>query len=147
MKDKFKETLSSVLSYLLKVERKTLLWTNPSPTASYSGGTPVSASVGADYDAVEISFILWTGYQYICTVDRAEIGQAFVTTSLASSNNYAVGSRPDPLARAWDFTVANGVRIYGGVEANFASQGAFATANHVLIPYKIYGIKSGGGTT
>ena len=37
MKDKFKETLTHILSYLLKVERRTLLWTNPSNI--YGAGT------------------------------------------------------------------------------------------------------------
>lgn len=122
-------------------EYKKLLWTNPSPTTAYTSGTPVSADVASQYDAIEISFMLWTGYQSICAVDTAVKGQAMITTSIASSNNYVSGSRPDPLARAWDFTAQNGVRIYGGVEANFAVQGAYAQANHVLIPYQIYGIK------
>ena len=142
MKDKLKETLSNILSYLLKVERRTLLWTNANPTATFA---PQQVSVDlSDYDEVEVSFMLWTGYQQTSNIMRCKVGANAIVTAVASSNNYAVGSRPDPLARAWDFTVANGVRIYGGVEANFASQGAFATANHVLIPYKIYGIKYGG---
>lgn len=135
-------SIKKVLAKILdQAEFKTLLWTNPSPTSSYAGGTPVSALDADEYDAVEIQFILWTGYQYICATDRAYKGEAMITTSVASSNAYIAGSRPDPLARAWDFTSGNGVRIYGGVEANFAVNGTYAQADHVLIPYKIYGIK------
>lgn len=120
---------------------KTLLWTNPSPTSNYGAGNPVSASVGAKYDAIEISFFLWTGYQYICTTDRAYKGDKVITTAIASSNSFNVGSKPDTLARSWEFREDGIVSIYGGVEANFASAGTFAQAPQALIPYKIYGIK------
>lgn len=144
MKLKVKKKIENVLRYLTKVERRELLWTNPNPATAYTAGNPVRADVLSAYDAVEISFFLWVGYQYICATDRAYKGDKVITTAIASSNNFNTGSRPDPLARSWEFSETNGVSIYGGVEANFASSGSFATSAQVLIPYKIYGIKLGG---
>lgn len=122
---------------MIKIE----LWTNPNPSAQYGAGHPIEASVASEYDAVEISFFLWTQYQYICTTDRAYKGDKIITTAVASSNAYQPGSKPDPLARSWEFSATNGVLIYGGVEANFTNAGAYTQAPQVLIPYKIYGIK------
>lgn len=143
MKDKFKETLMNILSYLLKVERRTLLWTNPSPTSSFAAQRTVPLDL-SNYDEVEVSFMLWTGYQQTSNIMRCKVGANAIVTAVASSNSYAVGSYPDPLARGMAVSVT-GVQFGGGVESNPASgSNTYKYADHVLIPYQIYGIKSGG---
>lgn len=136
----------NILSYLLKVERRTLLWTNPSPTSSFAAQRTVSLDL-SNYDEVEVSFMLWTGYQQTSNIMRCKVGANAIVTAVASSNSYAVGSYPDPLARGMAVSVT-GVQFGGGVESNPASgSNTYKYADHVLIPYQIYGIKSGGGTT
>lgn len=137
MKDKLKETLSNILSYLLKVERKTLLWTNS--TNVYGEGT-VSLDL-SDYDEVEI---LAAGFQtsnYVysrCPVGKDGLIQVFTTSPDNASNASTfmnTASRHYTVSTT-GITFNNGQMTYVG--------GAYQNWNSRAVPLKIYGIKTGG---
>lgn len=132
MKDKFKETLSNILSYLLKVERRTLLWTNPSPTSVFDAQT-ISLDL-SNYDAVDVEFRHWTNKDcrvttrnYLNEGEGVGIG---ISTDVSSYGNYRRGFK----------MYTNGVQFWGGT-ANASVD------NSSTIPVRIWGVKVGGGTT
>ena len=137
MKDKFKETLSNIFSYLLKVERRTLLWTNPSNI--YGAGT-VALDL-SDYDEVEI---LAAGFQtsnYVysrCPVGKDGLIQAFTTSPDNASNAYTFMNSASRhyTVNSTGITFNNGQMTYAG--------SAYQNWNSRAVPLKIYGIKSGG---
>ena len=137
MKDKFKETLSNILSYLLKVERRTLLWSNPSNIY----GTGTVALDLSDYDEVEI---LAAGFQtsnYVysrCPIGKDGLIQVFTTSPDNASNAYTfmnTASRHYTVTQT-GITFNNGQMTYAG--------SAYQNWNSRAVPLKIYGIKSGG---
>ena len=128
MKDKFKETLSSVLSYLLKVERRTLLWTNANPTATFAPQT-VSLDLSS-YDAVAVEFKAYPDL-WIMLNAKTEIDLKGMC-SMGRNDVFYVQNRVfSPTASGVAFencTLGTNSSVY----------------NNHNVPYKIYGIKYGG---
>ena len=144
MKDKFKETLSSVLSYLLKVERRTLLWTNSNPDANFAPQTILNNGQLDGFDAVEIwsSFLGLNSPIYPTKVLMGTSGslafQNLETTTATNASTFINGVARTVTVNASGITFGNGQMTYNG--------GAYVNWQSRAIPYKIYGIKSGGGT-
>ena len=129
MKEKFKETLTNILSYLLKVERRTLLWTNPSPTSPFAAQT-ISLDL-SNYDAVDVEFRHWTNKDcrvttrnYLNEGEGVGIG---TSTDATSYGNYRRGFKMHE----------NGVQFWGGTSNASAD-------NNSTIPVRIWGVKLGG---
>ena len=126
MKEKFKETLTNILSYLLKVERRTLLWTNPSPTSPFAAQT-ISLDL-SNYDAVDVEFRHWTNKDcrvttrnYLNEGEGVGIG---TSTDATSYGNYRRGFKMHE----------NGVQFWGGTSNASAD-------NNSTIPVRIWGVK------
>ena len=133
MKEKFKETLSNILSYLLKVERRTLLWTNPSPTSPFAAQT-VSLDL-RDYVAVEVEAKTGASIdQY--TTHKFDVGGGGLITNFQLNDTWYMRQMT---ANSTGIIFANGRYCY-------MSNGGNGVLDAVCIPTKIYGIKYGGGT-
>ena len=134
MKDKFKETLTNILSYLLKVERRTLLWENPNISTAFAPQT-ISLDL-RKYDAVEISFKHYFSGDTPQSMARAEKN----VTCCCAVPTYSNRSLPRRDFKATDTGVTFG---YGsGFDDTYTW---YAQNNNWAIPVKIYGIKYGGG--
>ena len=127
MKDKFKETLSNILSYLLKVERKTLLWTNPNTQSAFP--TQYVYLDLSDYDAVEIEVNMYTA----ATGEYHQMFYGRVGTNLLMSG--LIYQTTMPLSRLCEIR-STSILFNDG----FANTGN----NQAVIPVRIYGIKYGG---
>ena len=117
------------------VEKKTLLWTNSSPTNAFAGQTVI---VDTNYDEYEI---VYTGYtaqsQYKKTERLSESDGAltFITGSTGQeSGSMYVFKRLVSIA-------SNGISIGEVYSATGSANWTRYTANTGIIPYKIYGIK------
>ena len=133
MKDKFKETLTNILSYLLKVERRTLLWENPNISTAFAPQT-ISLDL-RKYDAVEISFKHYFSGDTPQSMARAEKN----VTCCCAVPTYSNRSLPRRDFKATDTGVTFG---YGsGFDDTYTW---YAQNNNWAIPVKIYGIKYGG---
>lgn len=112
--------------------KRFLLWTNPNPQNAFNAQT-VSLDL-SEFDAVEVIFRTGTGAndRYTLPTVRVDIGNTgviFNTTAYNSERRFTVN--PTGIA----FTNA----LY------YASYGNWSGTNtNALIPYKIYGVKSGG---
>lgn len=119
---------------MIQAER-TLLWTNPSPTASFSEQT-VSLSL-SDYSAVEIVYKLFTNQQYNVTGQTVYMNDQTVT--IAASGSVGFFSGAITLMARTASMASTGVHFsvgsVGSVSTNWAAD------SRPLIPYKIYGIK------
>lgn len=140
MKDKFKETLSNILAYLLKVERRTLLWTNPSPTSDF-GTQPISLDASA-YDELEIYYTDYKAHNDIMPALRVSVGQAGSMNAFFGGSTYDSGVVFVANRR---FAVTSTYVSFGNGNGSIPNNG-WSTRNDMCIPQKIYGIKSGGGT-
>ena len=137
MRSYLKEQVDKIMAYLFKVERRTLLWTNPSNI--YGAGT-VALDL-SDYDEVEI---LAAGFQtsnYVysrCPIGKDGLIQVFTTSPDNASNAYTfmnTASRHYTVTQT-GITFNNGQMTYAG--------SAYQNWNSRAVPLKIYGIKSGG---
>lgn len=142
MKLSMKETMSNILAYLLKCERKTLLWTNPNPTSSFSGQT--IAMDLSNYDAVEVeiaeprpSLHYDAVVTPISTIKKDAYGYVlYLHTIRGSGANENTGIRRI-------HPTASGI-IFEDYKYKNRRTGTITTDNIYCIPYKIYGIKLGG---
>lgn len=131
MRSYLKEQVDKILSYLLKVERRTLLWTNSNPDASFAAQT-ISLDL-SNYDDVEIVTRLYSGISPV-TLTRGIKG---LRGSLQAVRNDSFW------VQARDFYATDtGVQFY---DCKLSSSGTVYT--NQMIPVRIYGIKYGGGTT
>lgn len=115
-------------------EKKTLLWTNPSPTSSFVGQA-LSLDLSG-YDALEILFNFSTSTSYgVENIVKINTGEKAYVNGIFSAK----------LCRRTVNTDSSGVTISDG--HHFNSYGSTATTlnNDVLIPIRIYGIKFAGG--
>ncbi len=131
MRSYLKEQVDKIMAYLFKVERRTLLWTNSNPDASFAAQT-ISLDL-SNYDDVEIATRLYSGIISPVTLTRGIKG---LRCSLQAIRNDSFW------VQARDFYVTDtGVQFY---DCKLSSSGTVYTDQ--MIPVRIYGIKSGGGT-
>ena len=132
MKDKFKETLSNILSYLLKVERRTLLWENPNPDSAFSAQN-INIDL-SDYDEVEVVAKHWSNNETIASArcKTTELGSILVPN----------GGNTHMAFRDWQ---GYADRIYMAQGRDFYGT-SMSYSDYAGIPLRIYGIKSGVGT-
>lgn len=131
MRSYLKEQVDKIMAYLFKVERRTLLWTNSSPTAVFSAQT-ISLDL-SDYNEVEIEWLHNTGEQRSRLFNKGEVGASGLLFTVRT-DSFAVQLRQFSSS-------ASGITFTGG----YVGTNAASYDNH-CIPYKIYGIKLGGGT-
>lgn len=133
MKNKFKETLSNILSYLLKVERRTLLWENPNPNTGF-GAQTISLDL-SEFDAVEIEayYVSTDVNNRTLYSNRLPFGTAAVLAPQGQGR--AISARKATINNA-GITFTTGCLFYSTTEQNSVD---------VAVPVRIYGIKSGGG--
>lgn len=123
--------LKAVLDEVLPTEPseyKKLLWTNPSPTSSFSAQTlnvPVS-----DYDEIAIEYSDNTAYQGIRKTVLTKAGATSTYIFSCAGGNFARGITVTTTSVSFN----NGM-YYGGYGGTNAS-----TNNTILIPIAIYGI-------
>ena len=132
-----KQTLSAITSkftalntLLNDVPHYTLLWTNPNPTSAFAAQT-ISLDL-SKYDAVAIDLTMYTaGSNVHNQTFLGSVGSSMILSGILYS------TAPTDLMRIGDVTASgvifNNGRAYGAVN------------NGAVIPYKIYGIKFGGG--
>ena len=121
-----KKTLTKILSYLKKSETRTLLWTNLSPSSSFSAQTVLDSSV-QNYDYIEVTFGSSAPNMKLCA-DKTSSFMALAPTwaNIPAYRSVTVNS--------------NGVTFS---DCYAKSQ---TVDNGQLKPDRIYGIKVGGGT-
>lgn len=141
MKLTLKKWMEKVSQYMFKCERRTLLWTNPNG----AGDSRTIALALSDYDFIEVVFHQPnTSGPIVPNVLRVKVGTfAYVTLfhGLATTGtNENTGSR---MITANTNSVVIGNYAY----KNRRTGGGLTVANGYCIPYQIYGIKSGGGST
>ena len=125
----------SALNTLLNdVPHYTLLWTNPNPTSSFSAQT-ISLDL-SKYDAVEVVFKRYTSQAIYSTQTLLEKGIKF-----------ALGTTTDETFRYRTCSFSNSGVTFDTPQymPSYGSWNPTATNNNCEIPYKIYGIKFGGG--
>ena len=128
MKDKFKETLSNILSYLLQVERKKLLWSN---NGSSLDATTISVDL-SDYDEVEVIARHWSNNGTIASArcKTTELGCILVPNGASAHMAFR-----DWQGYADHIYMAQGRDFYGT---------SMSYSDYAGIPLRIYGIKLGG---
>jgi len=104
-----------------------LLWTNPNPTSNFSGGT-ITFSDG-DYDM----YIFETNY---ATSSELKVHNI----SIGHSNFLLIFFERTALYQR-EVTFTNGSVTFANTKVASYNAGSWSTANNVLIPYKIYGLK------
>ena len=111
---------------LTGVEKKTLLWTNASPTSGFANQT-VNLDL-SNYDSLEIEFKTYAGSNSF-HVSRHRIGvESVLTTATGGSATLA------PVMRVFTSN-ASGITFVDFFDWNFGKN------NTVCVPTKIYGIK------
>ena len=129
-----KNTLKAITRLLNDVPHYTLLWTNPNPTSSFSAQT-ISLDL-SKYDQVEIVFKQTAGSTALLT-----------TKSMVGMNGkmlaYGYSDARELDARAYEVTTS-GIKFNAGYWILVSDSTGTANANYCT-PYKIYGIKFGGG--
>ena len=138
MLEDLKKTIKDILTYILKVERKTLLWTNPD-----GSGDPQTIPLNlSGYDYIEVWFYdsMDADAMVPNTVNIKIGGHARVVLVHSIGNdgtNENTGSR---------MITANTNNVVIGKYAykNRRTGGTLTTANAFCAPYKIYGVKRGG---
>lgn len=134
MKNKLKETLSNIMAYLFKCERRTLLWENPNPSAFFSAQS-IYMNL-SEYDAFDVIVCDYAGdatRRLRWASMRCFKGGTFCVPIL-----YWGGSRLDNFSMRPFTFYDNRVDIAGGYNYSEANNGN-------AVPVKIYGIKVGGG--
>lgn len=120
--------LYNILAQLVKADRKTLLWTNPSPTAAFSP-TTVNVSL-SDYDAVEVSFKDYKTNSAGAIVRCMKGGNAIPLLN-SGSGAYVRYRWFQPLSDN------SGVKFLDGYQGTTVN-------NDYATPYQIWGVKLGG---
>ena len=125
----------SALNTLLNdVPHYTLLWTNPNPTSSFSAQT-ISLDL-SKYDAVEVVARQFRSDPY-CFSSKTEVGK--------SGKLFCYGYDDARELDARNYSVSTtGVSFETGYYAVISASSGSTSASH-NVPYKIYGIKFGGG--
>lgn len=119
--------LYKIIAQLLQADRRTLLWTNPSPNANF-GAQTVSLDL-SNYDYAEIEFVSGgTAPAGHATPFRSGIG----SSALCVQNSMVAAS----MRWRWFMPTATGVQFTVG----YVNQ---TENNAVCRPYRIYGIKAG----
>ena len=121
--------LYNILAQLVKADRRTLLWTNPSPTAAFS---PTTVDVNlSGYDAVDVSFKDHKTAAAGATVRCMKGGNALPLMNSASGA-YIRWRWFQPLSDN------SGVKFLDGYQGTTVN-------NDYATPYQIWGVKLGGG--
>ena len=128
-----KNTLSAITNMLNDVPHYTLLWTNPSPSDNFSAQT-ISLDL-SKYDAVEITF----KSSGITTIRSDIDGKSREANYIESS-----GAGYIQAARRGYTTSSTGIS-FGKGYWNFGAHYPWNETSDACVPYKIYGIKFGGG--
>ena len=108
-----------------------LLWENASPASDFAGQN-ISISNLSDYDEVEIEYICYGSTSHKKRV-KGKVGEAVMGDMVMSNSGYTTGSTVYAGFRAMQIN-SNGV-----VFQNACSYAA--TANNLVKPVRIYGIK------
>lgn len=106
--------------------KKTLLWTNPAPTSSFSAQT-ISSIDFSGYDEVEIEFIFNAADTTVRLFNKIQVG----------SKGMLFAVRAQPFYTQYREVTINS----NSVVFDNCVLGTGATYNDHDIPYKIYGIK------
>lgn len=125
-----KEYLAEIAETFDEVDRRVLLWENPSPTATTMAATTITLSDNlSNYDAYEVDY---TGYstEHRCTARSSSVTSDIVLNQFDANNMYRVIT---PSADGQTITVAAG-RI-GSTDNNLA-----------CIPRRIWGIQYGASS-
>ena len=125
----------SALNTLLNdVPHYTLLWTNPNPTSSFSAQT-ISLDL-SKYDMVEIVFKQYAINPFFST-NKTEVGKGGRLFTYGYEDAKELDGR--------SYTVSTtGISFRTGYSAMISASSGTATDGQ-CVPYKIYGIKFGGG--
>ena len=125
----------SALNTLLNdVPHYTLLWTNPNPTSAFAAQT-ISLDL-SKYDAVEVVARQYTGDQVVFS-SKAEVGKS------GKLFCYGYHDARELDARKYEVSTT-GVSFQIGYSTMISDSSGTATGGN-CVPYKIYGIKFGGG--
>lgn len=120
-------------------EYRTLLWTNPNPTANFNASTILSNTNLTKYDEVEVewlynnSSITTNGSRKRITVGNGSILQSVGGTAGSGSGAITIVTRT--------CTVNTNNIVFGDAYLGYDGQAMSNGFNHNLIPYKIYGIQ------
>lgn len=137
-----KKTLTKLLALALTGEHRTLLWTNPSPNLNFAPQDILTSTDFTVYDEIEIIGINYTTYGSIMPCVRIPRGQHGNLIGIVGSSGDADGM---------GYLVARGVRLNDDKIIIYEAKGvatngtSWVTNNNNMVPYKIYGIKLGGG--
>lgn len=126
MRSYLKEQVDKIMAYLLKVERRTLLWENPNMTGEMGATTITLSDDLSNYDAIEIDYNAFVNVHR--TSQRCYNISQDITLSNGDSN-----SLYRTISKASERTLSIGIGYLG---AN--------ASNQACIPRRIYGIKLGG---
>lgn len=137
-----KKWMAKVSSFLTKAERRTLLWTNSAPSSNFAEQT-ISLAL-SNYDMIEVTYLSWAGFNYLNPVMLVPLSGssdfAIMTSSSGTDGFYA--GYPYFMARSF-YATPTGVTFQNGTGGWHG--GVWTTRNDCCIPWKIYGIKVGGG--
>lgn len=123
---KIRKFLKAILS---NIEYRELLWTNPSPTATFTAKTILNNGILNKYYKVGIQYYFSSNrYEAYTEVDKGQIGYM----QIVSTTSNRTGGRT---ANFSDNGIAFGAGMYNGSE----------TANGYVIPYRVYGFRKSGG--
>ena len=134
--------LKAILDEVLPIERRTLLWTNPSPTASFTAQDVSLGGAYYNYDYLEVEYLLDNSA-------NTDTGMKVLekTPCHAQTNALAVKWVSDSNGDRWELYHRSRWWVTGGIHFDncyyniLNSTAATGAWNGNLIPYKIYGIK------
>ena len=129
-----KNTLKAITNMLNDVPHYTLLWTNPNPTSSFSAQT-ISLDL-SKYDMVEVVFKQYASNPFFST-SKTEVGKSGKLFSYGYEDVREMDGRSYKVS-------TTGVSFQVGYSAMISASSGTA-ADGQCVPYKIYGIKFGGG--
>lgn len=120
--------LYDILAQLVKADRRTLLWTNPSPTAAFS---PTTVAVNlSGYDAVEVAF-----------KDHKSATAGQVVRCMKGGNTISLQNSGSGAYIRWRWfqpqSDNSGVKFLDGYQGTTVN-------NDYATPYQIWGVKWGG---
>lgn len=130
MRSYLKEQVDKIMAYLFKVERRTLLWTNPSPDSAFPAQN-INVDL-SDYDEVEVIARHWSNNGTIASArcKTTELGCILVPNGASAHMAYR-----DWQGYADHIYMAQGRDFYGT---------SMSYSDYAGIPLCIYGIKLGG---
>ena len=110
-----------------------LLWTNPSPTANFAAQT-VSLDLSG-YEGVLVEFYATVSTQKLCAREYVKKGESYIGSGVKSTYNASGNLETNSLYTRGILHVDD-----NGIEFSVGMNGT-STANQVMIPTKIYGVK------